>query len=66
MDAMRDVICDTKPTFAIDFIVGVIAIEPINLTFTLESQDMGGYPIEEPAIMADDDGTSGEGIDGLL
>src|SRR4030042_4574994 len=43
---------------ALNFIIRIIPDRPVYLTIPFKCQDMSGYPIEEPAVMANDDGTA--------
>src|SRR4029079_1702368 len=42
------------------FVVGEIALEPLDVAVALEGEDVGGDAIQEEAIMADDDSAAGE------
>ncbi len=55
-----------QPTPAIRLIVRVVAREPGHLGVALEGQDMGSDAVQEPAVMADDEGTAGEGEQGFF
>ena len=44
----------------IRFVVGIIAFKPDNFAVAFKRQNMRRDAVEEPAIMADDDGASGE------
>src|SRR5580704_8985150 len=37
-----------------------VALEPLDMALALEGEDVGGDAVEEPAIVADEDGTAGE------
>src|SRR5262249_22398853 len=43
-----------------------IALEPFNMAFALEGQDVGGDAVEKPAVVADNDGAAGEILKRLL
>src|SRR6188768_3865425 len=45
----------TEPPLLVLLVVGEIALEPLDVAVPLEGQDVGGDPIQEEAIMADDD-----------
>ena len=49
-----------EPPLAIGLVVLVVAFEPDDLAVALEGQHVRGDAIEEPAIVADDDGAAGE------
>ncbi len=57
---MRLVCGSTEPGAAVRFVGGVVAFEPHHFAFALECQDVSRNPIQEPSIVTDDDGTSGE------
>src|SRR6188472_3814759 len=40
-----------------------VALEPPNLAVALERQHVGGDAVEEPAVVADDDGAAGEALE---
>ena len=42
------------------FVVRVVPLKPDNLGVALESKNMGGEAIEEPAVVADNYGTTAE------
>ena len=46
---------------AVDFVVLVIAFEPHDLALPFEREHVRGDPIQEPAIVTDDDRTPGKG-----
>ena len=56
----------TESFLFIRFILRVIAIEPDNFAVPLKSQDVGRDPVEKPAVVADDDGTTPEVFKGLF
>ena len=58
---MRLVGVDPEPLFAIGFVVAEVPFEPADLGLALEGQHVGGDPVEEPAVVADDHRTAGEG-----
>ena len=45
---------------------GIIAVDPPGAPVLLEGQDMGGHPVEEPSVVADDHGAPGEALQGVL
>src|SRR5581483_1428011 len=50
----------------VGLVVGEVAFEPPDLRLALEGQHVGGDPVEEPPVVADDDGAAGEGQQPLL
>ena len=50
----------SQPFMSIGLVIGEIAVIEHYLTVVLKGQDMGGNPVEKPAIMADDDGAPGK------
>ena len=48
-----------EPAFAVALVIGVIALKPDRLAVALESEDVGGDAIQEPAAVGDDDGAAG-------
>src|SRR5207247_5815835 len=56
----------TQSLLAVSFVVLVVALEPFRVAVPLERQHVGGNPVEEPAIVADDDGATREGEEGVL
>src|SRR5687768_6123522 len=59
-DAVRLVGRDALPALEIGDVVRIVALEPDHLAVTLEREDVGCDAVEEPAIVTDDDGASGE------
>ena len=59
-DPLRNDRVDAKPAHFVFFVVLEIAFEPFDVALALEGKDMSGDAIEEPAIVADDDGAAGE------
>ena len=45
--------CSAQSLLAVFLVVGIVTFKPDNFGISLESKDMGGNPIEKPAIMAD-------------
>ena len=43
----------TEPLAALDFVHFVVALEPDDVGVSLEGEDVGRDPVEEPAIVAD-------------
>src|ERR1700761_3177203 len=50
----------SEPTHLVLFIILEVALEPFDMAVALEGQDMGRNTVEEPAIVADDDGPTGK------
>ena len=44
-------------------VVAEVALEPADLAVALEGEDVGRDPVEEPAVVADDDGAAGERLE---
>ena len=57
---MRLVRLGAEPALAVGFVVLVVALEPHHLAVALERQHVRGDAVEEPAVVADDDGAAGE------
>src|SRR5262245_51668942 len=51
---------------AVGFILRVVPVEPDGSAFALECQDVRGDAVQEPAVVADDDGASGEVLQRLF
>src|SRR5215212_7947857 len=47
-------------------VVADVSFEPPNLAVALEREDVGRDPVEEPAVVADDDHTAGEALEPRL
>src|SRR5215216_7537285 len=60
LDAMRLVGVGAEPAMAVGLVVLVVALEPFDVAVALEGQHVRGDAVEEPAIVADDDGAAGE------
>ncbi len=48
------------------FVFGEVSFEPAHLRVAFESEHMGGDSIEEPTIVADDNGAAGEGFEAIF
>ena len=57
---MRLVGVGAQAPLLVHLIVLEIALEPFDMAVVLEGEDVGGDAVEEPAVMADDDGAAGE------
>src|SRR5690625_7508293 len=55
-----------EPTPPVGLILLIVALEPDHLTIPLEGEDMRCDPVEEPAVVRDDDGTTRKVQEGLL
>ena len=44
-------------------VLGEVALEPAHLAVALEREDVGGDPVEEPPVVADDDRAPGERLE---
>src|SRR3954471_3151787 len=63
---MRDDAVLPQPAHLVLFIVLEIALEPFDMAVALERQDMRGDAVEEPAVVADDDGAAGKFLQRLF
>jgi len=63
---MRLVGGDAEAFFAVGLVFGVVAVEPDDGAFAFEGQDVGCEAVEEPAVVADDDGAAGEVFEGFF
>src|SRR6516164_3005107 len=66
LDAVRDCRIRSQPPHLVLLVVLEIALEPFDVAFALERQDMGCNAVEEPAVMADDDGAAGKILERLF
>src|SRR6266508_3858510 len=57
---MRLIGVSAQPGLAVGFVLRVVPVEPDDSAFALEGQDVRGDAVQEPAVVADDDGASGE------
>ena len=60
LDAVWLVGTDPEPALTVGFVVLEIAFEPFDMRLTFKGEHVGGDAIEEPAVMADDHGTTGK------
>src|SRR6201996_3904045 len=60
LDPVRDDGVLAEPAHLVFFVVLEIALEPFDMAVAFEGQDVGSDAVEEPAIMADDDGAAGK------
>src|SRR5262245_6666619 len=63
---MRLVGVSAQPGLAVGFVLRVVPVEPDDSAFALEGQDVRGDAVQEPAVVADDDGASGEVLQRLF
>ena len=59
-EPMRDHGILPEPAHLVGFVVLEVALEPLDVAVALERQNVRGDTVEEPAIMADDNGAAGE------
>src|SRR5688572_7471627 len=59
LDPVRRVRVRAETTFAIRFVVLVVAFEPHHAAVALEGEHVRGDAVQEPAVVADDDGAPG-------
>ena len=59
LDPMRDRGINAQAALLVFFVIREIALEPLDMAIALEGQDVRRDAIEEPAIVADDDGAAG-------
>jgi len=57
---------ETEALEFVGFVVGVAALEEEDVAIALEGEDVGADAVEEPAVVADDDGTAGEALQAFL
>ena len=60
LDPVRDDRIHAEPAHLVLLVVLEVALEPFDMAVALEGQNVRGDAVEEPAIMADDDGAAGE------
>jgi hypothetical protein len=60
LDSVRLIGFSAQSAVPIDFVILVVALEPYDLAVPFEREDMRRDAIEEPAIVADDDGAATE------
>jgi len=65
-DPVRLVRGGAETRLPVPFVLGIVAVEPDHPALSLEGEDMGGDPVEKPAVMADDDGAAGKVLDRLF
>ena len=57
---------ETEALGFIGLILRVVALEIEHAAFAFESEDVGTDTVEEPTVVADDDGTAGKGLQTFL
>jgi len=57
---MRNDRVRAQPPHLVLLVVLEVALEPLDVTVALEGEDVGGDAVEEPAVVADDDGAAGK------
>src|ERR1700730_8155983 len=60
LDAMRNGRIRSEPSHLVLLVILEIAFEPFDATVAFEGQNVRRDTVEEPAIVADDDGTTGK------
>ena len=56
----------SQPALQVGLVIGVIAFEPLDVSVAFECENVGGDAVEEPPIVADDDGAACELGEGFL
>src|SRR3974377_1814649 len=65
-DSVRSLGLGAKAVPSIRLVLSPAPFEPVHLAVALERQDVRGHPVQEPAVMRDDQNTSGIPVDGIL
>ena len=52
LDAVRLVGFGAEAAAAVGFVIGVVALEPVDLAVALEGEDVGRDAVEKPAVVA--------------
>src|SRR6267154_577867 len=65
-DPVRDGRIHAQPALLVFLVILEIAFEPFHMAVAFERQDVGRDAVEEPAIVADDDGATGEVLQRIL
>ena len=63
---MRPLCGFTRTAPSVMLVFGVTAFEPVGVAVSFEGQDVGGYAVEEPAVVLDHQDAAGELIEGLF
>ena len=56
----------TEAAFLVFFIVGKIAFEPFHMTVAFKGENVGGQPVEEHTVVADDHGAASKILERLF
>src|SRR3954453_1754402 len=65
-DAMGNGRVGPQPAHLVLLVILEIALEPLDVAVALEREDVGGDTVQEPAIVADDDGAAGKILERLF
>ncbi len=57
---MRNHAVDPQPPLLVRFVVGEVALEPLDEALAFEGEHVGGDAVEEEPVVVDDDGAAGE------
>src|SRR4051812_22020644 len=60
LDPVRNDGVGAEPPHLVLLVVLKVSLEPLDVALAFEREDVRRYAVEEPAIMADDDGATGE------
>src|SRR5450759_1192402 len=60
LQPMRNDAVLAQAAHLVGFVVLEVALEPLHVAVALEGEHVGGDAVEEPAVMADDNGAAGE------
>src|SRR5690348_3726024 len=60
LEPVRDDRIRAEPAHLVRFVILEVALEPLHMAVALEGEDVRRDAVEEPAIVADDDGAAGE------
>src|SRR5579872_2440571 len=60
LEPVRDDAVDAEAALLVLFVVGEIALEPLDMAVAFESQHVRGDAVEEEAVVARDEGAAGE------
>ena len=66
LDPVRLVRCCAEARLAVRLIFGVVSVEEDRLALPLKREDVRGDPVEKPAVVADDHGTTRKILERLL
>src|SRR3989304_1616975 len=65
-DTMGLDVCRAERFFPICLVFGIVSLKPDDFTIALEGKDVGGNPVQKPAVMADYHDTTGEIFQGVF